>query len=245
MTTLYFAPHQDDELIVLGVDLCRSTRAQADSTHVYLCTDGSASGVRKSLCNGACDCTLHQEPHYFQLSVGEFIAARDREYWLSCAAMGVPEENIHISPLRQRDQGLTFDAAEQIILDALAQVPAGESISVRTLSPCYAHRKQQDDHRNLGLAAQKLFQEGKFQELVLILEYEAMADCGKYFPQVDFTKIQADPDDLEKLTAAAAAYRRWDPEAGFYAVGYHSVQGEFVALLQDPRTMVHGPLETT
>ena len=32
-------------------------------------------------------------------------------------------------------------------------------------------------------------------------------------------------------------------ENGFYAVGYHSVQGEFMTLLGDPRTIVHGPLE--
>lgn len=243
MTTLYFAPHQDDELIVLGVDLCRNAREQADSIHVYLCTDGSASCVRGSLCNGAFDCTLHEEPHCYNLTVDEFIAARDREYRLSCAAMGVPEENIHISPLRKPDQHLSLNDAEQIILDALSQVPAGETVSVRTLSPCYPHRKQQDDHKNLGLAASKLFREGKFQELVLILEYEAMEDCFQRFPETNFAEIRADDDDFKKLTAAAAAYRRWDPENGFFAVGYHSVQGEFVTLLGDPRTIIHGPLE--
>ena len=241
MTILYFAPHQDDELIVLGVDLCKSTRSNPATTHVYLCTDGSASGVRKSLCNGATDCTLHPEPHHYTLTTEEFIAARDREYRLSCFSMGVPTENIHIPPLRQRDQGLTFEAAEAIIRDALSQIGSDVFVSVRTISPLYAHRKQQDDHKNLGLAATKLFREGKFQELVLILEYEAMEDCFQRFPETSFTEIQADTDDFEKLTTAAAAYRRWNPENGFYAVGYHSVQGEFVTLLRDPRVLFYRP----
>ena len=241
MTTLYFVPHQDDELIALGVDICKSTRNHAPNTHVYLCTDGSASGVRHSLCNGATDCTLHPEPHHYTLTTEEFIAARDREYRLSCFSMGVPTENIHIPPLRQRDQGLTFEAAEAIIRDALSQIGSDDFVSVRTISPLYAHRKQQDDHKNLGLAAMKLFREGLFQDLVLIQEYEAMADCDRYFPEVAFTEFSADAVELEMLTAAAGAYRRWDPENGFYAVGYHSVQNEFVTLLRDPRVLFYRP----
>ena len=241
MTTLYFAPHQDDELIVFGVDICKSTRKDPHSTHVFLCTDGSASGVKHSLCNGATDCTLHTEPHHYTLTTEAFIAARDREYRLSCLSMGVPEENIHISPYRKKDQGLTFEAAEAIIRDAVSMVKSGEPVSVRTISPLYAHRKQQDDHKNLGLAAMKLFREGLFQDLVLIQEYEAMADCDQYFPEVTFTEFSADDAELEMLTAAAGAYRRWDPDQGFYAVGYHSVQHEFVTLLRDPRILIHRP----
>ena len=64
---------------------------------------------------------------------------------------------------------------------------------------------------------------------------------SKYFPEVTFTEFSADDVELEMLTAAAGAYRRWDPDQGFYAVGYHSVQHEFVTLLRDPRILIHRP----
>lgn len=239
MTTIYFVPHQDDDLIVLGVDIAHQTEIDPKHTHIWLCTDGSASCVHRCLADGSQECTLHTEPHHFHMTSAEFSAARDREYMLSCASMGIPQENIHISPLRRKDQGLTVEAAEAIMLDALSQFPAGEPVSLHTLSDFYAHRKQQDDHRNLAIAARNLLRAGKVQEVVLTLEYEALLNCRETFPDTEFTDLHADPKEYEKLVAAAGAYRRWAPEEGFYAVGYHSCQHEFVALLNDPRTVLH------
>ena len=239
MTTIYFAPHQDDELIVLGVDIAHQTEIDQKNTHVWLCTDGSASCVHRCLADGSQDCTLHTEPHHFQMTSQEFTAARDREYTLSCRSMGVLPENIHISPLRRKDQGLTVEAAEAIMLDAISQFPTGEPVVIHTLSDFYAHRKQQDDHRNLAIAARNLLLAGKVQKVVLALEYEALVNCRETFPDTEFTDLHADPKEYEKLAAAAGAYRRWAPEEGFYAVGYHSCQHEFVALLKDPRTVLH------
>ena len=48
---IYFAPHQDDELLSMGVDICNSIKKGKD-VHVVLCTDGSSSGVKNILKNG-------------------------------------------------------------------------------------------------------------------------------------------------------------------------------------------------
>ena len=48
---LYFAPHQDDELLTMGLDICESVKKRMD-VHVILCADGSKSGVRNVLKNG-------------------------------------------------------------------------------------------------------------------------------------------------------------------------------------------------
>lgn len=55
---LYFAPHQDDELLTLGVDACRAISSGEYDVHIILCTDGSKSNKRFEICNGkAAVCT--------------------------------------------------------------------------------------------------------------------------------------------------------------------------------------------
>lgn len=238
---LYFSPHQDDELIVFGIDISRMTDITSIDCHVYLCTDGAASCVHRTLNNGAENCGLHSGRHCYPLSTKEFTAARDQEFRLSCQRLGVSGENIHISPWRTPDQHLTLRDAEKIILDALNRFENPAEISVRTISPWFGIRKQQDDHRNLGLAAMKLFRDGKFGELVLIAESTMDADCRTCFPEISYTELIPSETDYQKICSAADAYKIWDPERGFYAIGYHSVMNEFESLLANPSSYIHYP----
>ena len=84
--TVFFSPHQDDELLTLGV-YARKKMREGEDVYVVLCVDGSRSGVRKVLHNGK-ECKKCSGPHEHDLSVGEFVAARDREFASSSEARG-------------------------------------------------------------------------------------------------------------------------------------------------------------
>ena len=128
-TKLYFAPHQDDELLSMGVDLCASLD-KGEDVHVFLCTDGSQSKVRLRLNNGQ-KCPKHPGIHQYALTLEEFSQARDREFMDSCLALGVAPGNIHILPQRAVDGSLAPERAARIIRDALKEY--GDDVQVCTL----------------------------------------------------------------------------------------------------------------
>lgn len=74
--------------------------------YVYLCTDGSSSGVRRNLNDGNENCILHKGKHCYELDRKEFSKARNREFYLSHKALGVKKENIYIFPERAQDGSL-------------------------------------------------------------------------------------------------------------------------------------------
>ena len=91
---LYFVPHQDDELLGYGLDIAKETKLNSENVYVFLCTDGSSSGVRRMLCDNKEECFLHEGKHQYTLGSEEFSKARDREFILSLIALGVKKENI-------------------------------------------------------------------------------------------------------------------------------------------------------
>lgn len=225
----YFAPHQDDELTNLGVPVCRDLD-DGNAVFCVLCTDGSVSGARRLIGNGEI-CHLHKGRHPAGFSVPDFIAARDREYIASCRAMGIPEQNILLPDGRAADGSLTAAQAKTLILAAIGGLPPGE-VSVNTLAPVEGCR-QNPDHAAIGAAARELFSEGRFGTLRLFYEPIHLADgLLKNVPME--TLRPGNEAQKKRLLDAAACYDRWDPENGWFAVGYHSVCDEFNAYTADP-----------
>ena len=93
-TVLYFIPHQDDELLTMGIDIVNSVNLGMD-VHVILCVNGSKSSVKKTLNNGK-TCSFHKNKHTYDLIFRDFVSARDREFIESCICLGIPISNIHI-----------------------------------------------------------------------------------------------------------------------------------------------------
>ncbi len=236
-TILYFAPHQDDELLTLGTDICKMLQ-EGYSVHVILCSDGSKSSIRQKLHDGKA-CRHHPGLHQYALSIPEFIAARDQEFTASCLALGVPAKNIHISPIRAEDGSLTVEQGEAILLDALSRLPS--YVSVRTLSPL-GGKQQHRDHTNLGQAALNLYRRGVFRDLQLFIEPYCLESCQEAYPLLELNHLHGDGADAQ-LTEAVAAYSRWAPEEGRYAIGYHSVNAVFREFLKDPVGYWHLPLK--
>ena len=225
----YFAPHQDDELTNLGVPICRDLEA-GKTVFCVLCTDGSASGARNLIGNGE-HCHLHKGRHPAGFSLPDFVAARDREFRASCLAMGIPAQNIEIPADRAADGALSQAHAKALILAAVDGLPP-EAVTVKTLAPA-ENCRQNPDHENLGKAALALFREGRFGALRLFYEPIHFAD-GLLQGLPTETLRPGSAAQKKRLLEAAACYNRWEPDSGWFAVGYHSVCDEFAAFTADP-----------
>lgn len=228
----YFPPHQDDEICNFGVSIITDIDA-GYNVYCVLCTDGCASGARAVIGDGK-DCHLHSGRHPEGFSREDFRKARDREFISCCRALGLPEENIIISPHRAPDGGLTADTAEKIMLDAIRGFPP-ETVCIKALNPAPEYG-QNPDHTATGIAAKKLYSEAKVGGIELFFESIHLEKRGADAPEIK--KITPDESRRERFLLASSQYGRWEPENGFFAVGYHSVRDEFTMLDADPVSLV-------
>lgn len=228
-TILYFVPHQDDELLSMGIDICFEAQ-KGNDVHVVLCTDGSKSCVRSRLNDGQ-DCALHSENHHYNLSEQDFIRARDAEFIESCRILGVAPENIHILPQRAVDGTLKADFAEKIIVQYLKQYGADAMVA----SIYFANgENQHQDHKNLGLAVYHLWRMGLIKQVRFFRE----PYCNDK-KNIKFTAKSAPPEIALRVCYASYAYGYWNPNANRYAIGYHSVPQDFVNLRRKMKTYFH------
>ncbi len=238
-TILYFSPHQDDELLSMGIDICNSINGGHD-VHVILCTDGSKSMVRKELANRK-GSDKRMGTHICCLTEEEFITARDTEFRESCRALGVEEGNVHILKHRFADQKLTVYNSKKILLQYLNVM--GPDCVVCTLDPHLENNWQHRDHKALGYAAAELFNEGFIRELRLFTEpYHSEF----FHHKMDFVRgeIRAAIDTATafvkgKIQKAAEAYSHWEPEAGRYSVGYCDIARAFNTILKNGTSYCH------
>ncbi|MGO0882142.1 PIG-L family deacetylase [Clostridioides difficile] len=231
--TLFFTPHQDDETLSMGSAIIE--HVENTDTHVILCTDGSKSIIRKVLDDGG-SCSYHiKDVHKYSLPESTFSKERDEEFKDSCEAMGVKESNIHIEDNRAHDGELNKEKAREIILKYLKEYPDAK---VKTVTPFKASGIH-EDHRALGEAALELYKEGKIKDLRFYVEPYDYNDFKKVNPNVEVWEVL--PSQEEKLLSAMNAYKKWNPESGHYAIGYHSVKSHFDELTTSKIQYVHAP----
>ncbi len=238
-TILYFSPHQDDELLSMGIDICNSI-SEGHNVHVILCTDGSKCLVKDELANGK-ECNKHPGTHTYLLTVEELITARDKEFRESCRALGVEDSNVHILRNRFTDRKLTICDSKKTILQYLNVM--GPDCVVCTLDPNLENNRQHRDHKALGYAAVELFNEGFIHELRVFTEPYF---TEFFYHKMDFVRGEirtviaaATALSQEKIQKAVEAYSHWEPETGRYAVGYHDIAKAFDALLKNGTSFCH------
>ncbi len=221
---LYFSPHQDDELLTMGVDICKTCLLPNKEVHVILCTDGSNSPARYSLYSCKV-CPLHNKIHNYPLSKEEFVNARDCEFISSCKALGVLPENIHIYEKRAVDGSLSIEYAKKIIEHFISIY--GKDVEVRTFAPFRFGSYQHSDHYNLGLATKFLLKEKAFFKAKFFIEtYHIPKKLRKVIVGLFYNITKEDaPDQVkEKIEKAIQqSYAYWKPEEKRYSVGYHCV----------------------
>ena len=229
---LYFAPHQDDELLSMGIHICSSVRKKLD-VHVILCSDGSKSIVRNILKNRK-TCSKHEGMHQYDLTIEEFIQARDREFIDSCLALGVKRENIHIPINRNVDGFVNTTQIENLMTHFVALY--GKDSVICTLSPTNG-TSQHQDHKALGLAAERLLNRGVVGEVNFFIEpyhFTQIVDNARLIP-IEPTIKPASVNDKMHIKKAIDAYSYWNPDEQRYACGYHSVTTEFNDFFREPK----------
>ena len=237
-TVLVFSPHQDDELLTLGAWAQRAI-AQGCDGHVVLCADGAKSCVRGVLADGQ-TCDKHDGVHSYNLDEDAFSDARDREFLASCQAIGYRPSRVHFAPRRAVDGCLSEDQAREIIQWFLAVYPEAEVCTISPLVGDAQHR----DHRCLGQAALGLYREGAIRKLNLFVEPYCLDAFRQNNPAVNLERVAAAADeDAACLSNAISQYCLWEPDQGRYAVGYHSVTGEFDAFMKEPASFWHSAEE--
>ena len=98
--SLWFVPHQDDEILTLGYGILEDIESGYD-VHVILCTDGGGSGILSQWQSGT-SCGICKTVHTIHLGSEqtitreEFSKYRDFEFVNCCLHLGVKPENIHI-----------------------------------------------------------------------------------------------------------------------------------------------------
>lgn len=241
-TIVFLAPHQDDELLGMGVAAHSLLKRKKPDVHVVLCTDGSRSSIRAVLGNGlTCNKQGNKQgntpehTHCFELSIEEFIAARDREFKESCAALGYSPENVHVLDKRCIDGESSVEVLGDIIKRVLEELSPSE---VHTFSP-FVGSVQHIDHKNMGLAALELFKAGSIKKLALYVEPYFLHAFTENNPGQSLQTLNPGFFSTRHLKKAIDAYRYWSPDEGRYAIGLHSVTSEFDNFLSSPQSFCY------
>ena len=232
---LYISPHQDDELLTMGVDICNEFERNESNLHICLLTDGSKSSIKKVLSNGR-RCKWHFGKHKYHLSFEQFVKARDVEFMSSCRSLGFQMHQVHILQNRAIDGELTVETAKKYIKQIISEFP--QNVIVCTISP-FGADEQHSDHRNLGQAAIDLFNEGDINELRLFVEPYCYVSSRKSYPNLELSTIYPSAKGKKVLKKAAKQYALWKPRKERFAIGYHSVSKMFNSFLMEPVGFFH------
>ena len=213
---VFYAPHQDDELLTMGHAITHYVKLGYE-VHVVLLTDGSGSGSIHAVNREI------EKKHLQPLNKKEFSAARNLEFVRSLAILGVERENIHFSNLE--DGKTTVQDIEQIVLQYVARFPEAQHLTL-------TYKDDHNDHKNAGQALKNLNQLGMIEEPKFYIQNVERADFdGEFEPDVDkYRPI---------IEAASLPYTKWDPLYRMYSIGYISVGGHFDTLLSNPASKYH------
>jgi LmbE family N-acetylglucosaminyl deacetylase len=225
-TVVFYSPHEDDETLSMGELIARYAACHWQ-VQVVLVTDGSTSAARFAI-----DSYLALS-HLPSLSIPAFVAAREREFVAALGELGVPAGHVHFAGWL--GGALTVAEAESTIAKYAAEFPGALHVTM-------SQWDVNPDHRALGTALAQLAVTRRLQaRWVVFHRYWASATFRSSCSVVEV------PFALPRIAAAADVYARWDPMAGWYAIGVISVAHDFQVLRADPRDLVcttSGPIMT-
>lgn len=239
---LFVFAHPDDETLAASVAIAEHVAAGQD-VHVLWLTRGMASGTRDVI-NGTGVSAWWGVQHdpvgegYDPLSPAWLGVARIAEGTAAvrCLAAGLP------GTLTTHEGGLPDGAVTQAlacgaILSVADVIAPGQPVRLKTHSHLVDDHA---DHRAAGLAARSL----------RIADPTRFSDIRHYIlppywtdPRLSqVTKAWDNPTDAgirARVRNAVRAYGAWQPEAGAFAVGYHSVPSMLDQLAATPKSMQH------
>jgi len=239
---IFYATHADDETLNMGVTIAEHVAADRP-VHVVLMTHGRATGaldmINGQSLSGYWD-VMHDPSFegYSTLTKTDLEQARIREFHNACAQLGVPAGNRHIEYLDDPTTGETVNKceAQAVIQNYANQYPDADHYAL-------SYHDVHADHAACGQALLELYNEGQISNAARFII--SMATRMTY--EANNQQIpgwQDKPTDqaiTNRVINACRCYAAWSPTAGSYAVGYHSVSGQFDKLLDDPYHYIHLP----
>lgn len=216
---IFYVPHQDDELLTMGVAVVNHIESGND-VHLVLLTDGSASSALS---------TVNQKlkrDGYKTITRQQFSDVRDQEFKNSAIALGVQPSNIHYENLK--DGNTHVKDIKNIIMKYEKKYPNARH---KTMTYIDDHR----DHRNAGQALLQLYNEGKVKDARFYIQDLHRVKGKKHW------KENYKSSYYTKIKNAATSYMTYNPEKNQYAIGYTSVRGHFDNLLKNPVSYYHLP----
>jgi len=241
---IFYSPHPDDETLNMGITIAEHVAAGRD-THVVLMTHGRVTGALDAI-NGVTLSGYWKVMHnptqegYSPLTKSDLEQARIREFHHACAQLGVPSANRHIEylddPSSTGGESITKNEAKAVIEYYIDQDPEADhfTLSYHDIHP---------DHAAVGQALLELYNDGEIDynvrfliSMATRLDYES-----KNKTPPGWKDTPTDGTITNKLVNACRCYAAWAPTVGSFAVGYHSVAGQFDKLLQNPYHYIHLP----
>lgn len=233
---IFYAPHQDDFLLFGGRIGAHHALPEVNRRLIVVTgTDGSTTSVRRKL-NGEISSAYWQGTHspagegYSPLTEADIAAVRDREEVNADMVLGASRSDIHTQwsvphqgGYAARGANITVEVAESLIKHFEGLYPdAGHY----TMWP----GDQDPNHAALGQALLNLHEADpvKYGDVRWLVRPSEKVAAGALTYSV--------PSDLDstvdiKVRRACRAYDTWAPHEGMFAVGYHSVQSLFQAVV--------------
>ena len=210
---VFFAPHPDDESIGMAGAI-RESLGEGRAVFVELMTHGEMSRARHKLDDGGTD-PWHTGSHHYNLSVEEFGDARVREFFDTAVLLGVTGVRVH----GFKNGGLTEEDVSSSIQDWIerARNDGGTKLSLRGTAGA------QDPQNSGGLP--HVDHKAVWDALTASGAKDVQGYCI-----YNYVAHKSTPDETHDISpwcadkrAALEAYKLWDPDAGRFAVGEHSV----------------------
>lgn len=218
--SVYFSPHQDDEVISMGAFLAADVEAGKDVRLVFL-GDGHSSNGRKGLCQQQSICLTPQGQS----------EARRREALRSARAFGIPDSKVEFLDLPEA--GFTKGMMDTVLDRYVDEF--GDDATYNVTSWLDKH----PDHRVLGAALDDRC--GTRRNCRFFMS-------PFYVPDTPVSQSTAPrlplglwhTDRSGRVTAAAAAYLEQDLDQGLYGIGgRYSVPGSLRFLQSERRNLGH------
>lgn len=204
-TSIFYSPHADDEVLSLGPSILYH-KDKGHKIVVVLLSEGKASSAYDKLNDQL------NEKELSTISRDEFANARAKEFKKSVEELGVKEEGVFIYQLPDGD--IQKDSVKKIMKEMNERYPSA-------MNHVMSYRDPHNDHAATGIALKELMKEdSKFSGLfyIPVQEHKNIVSDGSFMV----------PDHLKKdFENSLNAYRIWDPEGGYYSIGYSSVRPYF------------------
>lgn len=223
---VYLVPHQDDETISMSVDIVNNIQ-KGHRVILWLYTDGGGSMALKLL-NGEFYSSYWKGVHnpscegYHHLDKRDFIDARNNEFKSASGQLGVKPQDIIISPLPK----LNINSIKDVVLKFHEQYP---SATFRAMSYKDSHHQ----HALGGMALKELIDQRKVEGLFFVSRFDYNKNLYLGSP------ITTNHSNVQKILRAINCYKAWNPAVGSYAIGYHSVSGQFENFRKKPQNKIH------